>query len=173
MGGEVLGIRRPHRWQETRVLNPRRGTKDKKYPRRDTKELISRAPALPCGLLEEKRPTVNKEEPRMDTNNTQIDFLQDNQNASAILCPWCDSHGMMASWERGRPARTKLGTASPISPTWINRERRHGFLRPGRCCSRRQGGCLQHRTEAQRQRDSMRAGRPRSQAMPSRLCRAD
>ena len=33
---------------------------------------------------------------------------------------------MMASWERGRPARTKPGTASPISPTWINRERRHG-----------------------------------------------
>ena len=32
---------------------------------------------------------------------------------------------MMASWERGRPARTKPGPASPISPTWINRERRH------------------------------------------------
>ena len=33
---------------------------------------------------------------------------------------------MMASRERGRPARTKPGTASAISPTWINRERRHG-----------------------------------------------
>ena len=33
---------------------------------------------------------------------------------------------MMASWERGRPARTKPGTASAISPTWINRERPHG-----------------------------------------------
>ena len=33
---------------------------------------------------------------------------------------------MKASWERGRPARTKLGTASVISPTWIDRERRHG-----------------------------------------------
>ena len=33
---------------------------------------------------------------------------------------------MKACWERGRPARTKPGTASPISPTWINRERRHG-----------------------------------------------
>ena len=31
-----------------------------------------------------------------------------------------------ASRERGRPARTKPGTASAISPTWINRERRHG-----------------------------------------------
>ena len=33
---------------------------------------------------------------------------------------------MKACWERGRPARTKPGTASAISPTWINRERRHG-----------------------------------------------
>ena len=33
---------------------------------------------------------------------------------------------MKASWERGRPARTKPGTASAISSTWINRERRHG-----------------------------------------------
>ena len=33
---------------------------------------------------------------------------------------------MKASWERGRPARTKPGTALAISPTWINRERRHG-----------------------------------------------
>ena len=28
----------------------------------------SRAPALPCGLLEEKRPTVDEDEPPMDTN---------------------------------------------------------------------------------------------------------
>ena len=76
------------------------------------------------------------------------------------------------------------------------------LLRLGRCCSRRQGGCPRHRTEAQRQpkgqhaggtpalpgkavpadrvaacsialklsgsqRDSMRAGRPRSRARPA------
>ena len=105
-----------------------------------------------------------------------------------------------ASRERGRPARTKPGTASAISPTWINRERRHSpsaLLRPGRCCSRPalpQGGCLQHRTEAQRTtngrpkeqyaggtpvcgrdarsrviRNRMRAGRPRSQGNHSPL----
>ena len=34
---------------------------------------------------------------------------------------------LTASWERGRPARTKPGTASAISPTWMNRERRDGF----------------------------------------------
>ena len=32
------------------------------------------------------------------------------------------------------------------------------FLRLGRCCSRRQGGCLQHRTEAQRQPKGQDAG---------------
>ena len=36
------------------------------------------------------------------------------------------SHGMKTSWERGRPARTKPPAASAISPTWINRQRRHG-----------------------------------------------
>ena len=30
---------------------------------------------------------------------------------------------MTTTWERGRPARTKPGTASPISPASINRER--------------------------------------------------
>ena len=33
---------------------------------------------------------------------------------------------MKAPWERGRPARTNPGTASVISTTWINRERRPG-----------------------------------------------
>ena len=33
-------------------------------------------------------------------------------------------NGMTTSWERGRPARTRLGTASTLSPTSINRERR-------------------------------------------------
>ena len=29
---------------------------------------LSRAPALPCGSFEEKRPIVNEDEPPMDTN---------------------------------------------------------------------------------------------------------
>ena len=32
------------------------------------------------------------------------------------------------------------------------------LLRPGRCCSRRQGGCLQHRTKAQRRPKGQDAG---------------
>ena len=35
-------------------------------------------------------------------------------------------HKSSAPRERGRPARTKPGTAWDISPTCINRERRHG-----------------------------------------------
>ena len=70
------------------------------------------------------------------------------------------SHGMKAPWERGRPARTNPGTASVISTTWINRERRPGSPRPGRCCSRPQGGCLQHRTETQRRPSGVRGRLP-------------
>ncbi len=32
------------------------------------RHVFSRAPALPCGSFEEKRPIVNEDEPRMDTN---------------------------------------------------------------------------------------------------------
>ena len=35
-------------------------------------------------------------------------------------------NGMATSWERGRPARTRPGAALAISPTSIDRERRHG-----------------------------------------------
>ena len=37
---------------------------------------------------------------------------------------------MKTTWERGRPARTRLGTASPTSPTSINR---NGAV-PGSLC---------------------------------------
>ena len=165
-----------------------------------------------------------------------------------LLNYWNVPPAMMASRERGRPARTKPGTASAISPTWINRERRHGSpsawpmrfpqtgwlpaashgssgqpkgqhaggtpALPGKAvairgktatghectnrrhparhaaqrqpkgqhaggtpalpspplgqgCSRRQGGCLRIALKLSgSQRDSMRAGRPRSRARP-------
>ena len=52
---------------------------------------------------------------------------------------------MMASWERGRPARTNGNGAMAL-------------LRLGRCGSRPQGGCLQHRAEAQRRPKGQDAG---------------
>ena len=76
-----------------------------------------------------------------------------------------EGYGMTTSWERGRPARTRPGTASPISPTSINREGCLWFA-PG---SGGGGGSVG--------RDRMRAGRPRSQEgesqKPSRKAKAD
>ena len=37
------------------------------HPLGNSRWLASRAPALPCGSFEEKRPIVNEDEPRMDT----------------------------------------------------------------------------------------------------------
>ena len=55
----------------------------------------------------------------------------------------------MASWERGHPARTKPPAASPSPPLGSIGNDAMAHLRPGRCGSRRQSGCLLHRTEAQ------------------------
>ena len=38
------------------------------HPLGNSRLPASRAPALPCGSFEEKRPIVNEDEPRMDTN---------------------------------------------------------------------------------------------------------
>ena len=65
---------------------------------------------------------------------------------------------MKACWERGRDARTKPGPASAISPTWINGERRHGSASAWPMLFPPQGGCLQHRTEAQRRPKGQDAG---------------
>ena len=54
----------------------------------------SRAPALVCGSFEEKRPIVSEDEPPMDSNRHEDRWTSFNhkrrQNASALLCPWCD-----------------------------------------------------------------------------------
>ena len=91
----------------------------------------------------------------------------------------------MASWERGRPARTKLGTASLISPTWIDRERAP-WLSFGLADAVPADGVAACSTALKLsggQRGRMRAGRPRSQGnhsplegesqKPSRQAKAD
>ena len=80
---------------------------------------------------------------------------------------------MTACWERGRPARHNDGfpgaRASRPHQAWhslgcLPQQGSSGnngpcaLLQPGRGCSRRQGGCLQHRTEAQRQPKGQDAG---------------
>ena len=56
-----------------------------------------------------------------------MDLLQ-RQSAPQYVCNFVPCHGMMACWERGRPARTKPGTASAISPTRTDRQRRRGSM---------------------------------------------
>ena len=58
------------------------------------RHVFSRAPALQCGSFEEKRLIVNEDEPRMNSNRHEDRWTSFNvkrhQNASVILCPWCD-----------------------------------------------------------------------------------
>ncbi len=54
--------------------------------------LVKAGPALACGSFEEKRPIVNKDEPRMNTNKHEDRWAYSNdkwnQNASAIVLLW-------------------------------------------------------------------------------------
>ena len=72
--------------------------------------------------------------------------------------------GVTMSWDDGFPgarasrphqAWHSLGHPPPLGSTGNGAM---ALLRPGRCCSRRQGGCLQHRTEAQRRPKGQDAG---------------
>ena len=56
-------------------------------------------------------------------------------SGARMLLHYCDGGvttiGEKAPRERGRPARTNLGIASPISSTRIERQRRHGSASAG------------------------------------------
>ena len=113
-----------------------------------------------------------------------MDLLQ-RQAAPKCFCNFAPCHGMMASWERGRPARTKPGTASAISPTWIDRGTTPwlSFGLTDAVPADRVAACSIALKLSGGQRDRMRAGRPRSQGnhsplegesqKPSRQAKAD
>ena len=72
--------------------------------------------------------------------------------------------GVTMSWDEGFPgarasrphqARHSLGDRPPLELTGNGTM---ALLQPGRCCSRPQGGCLQHRAEAQRRPKRQDAG---------------
>ena len=92
-----------------RVGTSNRLTPYKDHPRRNTKD--------------KKESTKGHGRPRRDT---KTDGSPSTTSGAKMLPQFCALGGMKACWERGRPGRTKPGTASAISPTWINRERRHG-----------------------------------------------
>ena len=71
-----------------------------------------------------------------------------------VTMPWNDGlPGARAS--RPHNAWHSLGHLPPLGSTGNGAM---ALRRPGRCCSRRQGGCLQHRTEAQRRPKGQDAG---------------
>ena len=97
-------------------------------------------------------------------------------SGARMLLHYCDG-GVTTSWEkapreRGRPARTNLGIASPISSTRIERQRRHGSASAGprRFPPAGGAGCRIAGKLSGNPRDSMRARRPRSRGVLSRWC---
>ena len=97
-------------------------------------------------------------------------------SGARMLLQYCDV-GVTTSWEkapreRGRPARTNPGIASPISSTRIERQRRHGSASAGpmRFPPAGGAGCRIAGKLSGNPRDSMRARRPRSRGVLSRWC---
>ena len=97
---------------------------------------------------------TNHEWTRIDTNRhaDRRAYFNDKRhpNVSAISCPWCD--GLMGRWlpgSAGVPPAQSLAQPRLSPPLGSTGNGAMALLRPGRCSSRRQGGCLKHRTEAQ------------------------
>ena len=67
-------------------------------------------------------------------------------------------HGMKPARERGRPARARLGTASAISSTRVDRQRRQDSAPAEPIRSRRQGDRVPHRRETERHATEQHAG---------------
>ena len=133
--------------------------------------MVSRALALPCGSFEQKRPIVHENEPRMNTktdgppSTTSGTTLLLQFRALGVAMSWDDSFlGARASRPHNAwhslghlPHLDQPGTAPWLSFGLANAVPAHRVV----ACSialKLSGG----------QRDRMRAGRPRSQAMPSR-----
>ena len=116
----------------------------------------------------------NEDEPPMNTNRHQTDGAPSMTSGARMLLQYCDV-GVTTSWEkgpreRGRPARTNPGIASPISSTRIERQRRHGSASAGTMRFPPAGGTGCHIAGklSGNPRDSMRARRPRSRGVLSR-----
>ena len=91
----------------------------------------------------------------MNTNRPEDRWTSFNdkrrQNASALLSRWCDPvMGGSPPGSAGVPPAPRLAQPRPSPPLGSTGNGAMALLRPGRCCSRPQGGYLQHRTEAQR-----------------------
>ena len=141
--------------------------------------LVSRPPILPCRSFEEKRPIVHEDEPRMDTNRQEDRWTSLNTSGAKMLLQFC-ALGVTMSWDEGllgarasRPHQAwhSLGHLphldQPGTAPWLSFGLADGVP------ADRVAACSIALKLSGGQRDSMRAGRPRSQAIPSRRCRAD
>ena len=152
----------------------------------------SQAPALLWRSFEEKRPIVNEDEPRMNTNRPEDRWISFNDKRHQHASATC-ALGVTMSWDDGFPgARASrphddgfLGARAsrphkawhsfghlphldqPATAPWLS------FGLAAAVPAHRVAACSIALKLSGGQRDSMRAGRPRSQAMPSRRCRGD
>ena len=155
------------------------------HPLGNSRLPASRAPALPCGSFEEKRPIVNEDEPRTRNTNRPEDA---NDNTKMLL-QFC-ALGVTMSWDDGflgarasRPHQAwhSLGHLphldQPGTAPWLSFGLADGVP------ADRVAACSIALKLSGSQRDSMRAGRPRSQGnhsplegesqKPSRQAKAD
>ena len=134
---------------------------------------FSRAPAPPCGSHEEKRPIDNEDEPRIDTNTDG----PPSTTSGAKMPLQFGALGVTMSWDEGflgarasRPHQAwhSLGHLphmdQPGTAPWLSFGLADGVL------AHRVAACSIALKLSAFQRDRMRAGRPRSQEMPSRWC---
>ena len=134
-------------------------------------------PALPCGSFEEKRPIVDEDEPPMDTNRPEDRWTCFNHkgrhNASAIL--QCCALGVTMSWNDGflgaRASRPHQAWHSLAHLPHLDRPGTAPWLSFGLAAAVTAdvvAACKAARKLSDHQRDSMRAGRPRSrgQSLP-------
>ena len=132
---------------------------------------FSRDPAPPCGSHEEKRPIVNEDEPRM---NKKTDGTPPAASGTKMHLQFC-ALGVTMSWDEGFPgarasrphqAWHSLGHLphldQPATAPWLSFGLADGVR------AHRVAACSIALKLNGSQRDRMRAGRPRSQAMPSR-----
>ena len=134
---------------------------------------FSRDPAPPCGSHEEKRPIVNEDEPRM---NTKTDGPPSAASGTKMHLQFC-ALAVTMLWDDGflgaRASRPHQACHSLAHPPHLDQPGTAPWLSFGlsdAVHADRVAACSIALKLSGGQRDRMRAGRPRSQAMPSRWC---
>ena len=128
---------------------------------------------LPCGSFEEKQPIVNEDEPRMDQ---KTDEPPSTTCSTQVLLQFC-ALAVTRSWDEGflgaRASRPHQAWHSLAHLPHLDQPGTAPWLSYGLAAAvpaHRVAACSIALKLSGGQRDRMRAGRPRSQAMPPRRC---